>query len=149
MQALLRHRPRIQETASRCRAKLTGHQFIAIRREVQQQSTIFPDKNQDGNSGTHSSCSRANNDLFRFSSVGTKVIPDGGWRFAPACYAAQSVSRRGHSCAVAHHRLPLAALNLHRCALTPRTMRFWHANEKLPVLCSRFHSHRSNKPGAA
>ena len=37
-----------------------------------------------------------------------------GWRFAPACCAAQSVIRRGPGCTVPHHRVPWAAQNLHR-----------------------------------
>ena len=48
-----------------------------------------------------------------FCSVGTNVIPVRRGRFAPACCAAQSVSRRGPGCAVPHHRLPWAALNFH------------------------------------
>ena len=34
-----------------------------------------------------------------------KVIPGRGWRFAPACCAAQSVIRRGPYCSVPPHRL--------------------------------------------
>ena len=48
-----------------------------------------------------------------FCSVGTNVIPVRRGRFAPACCAAQSVSRRGPGCAVPHHRLPWSALNFH------------------------------------
>ena len=51
---------------------------------------------------------------FSFGSFGTKVISVCGWRFAPACCAAQSVIRRGPGCAVPLHRLPWAAVNLHR-----------------------------------
>ena len=56
---------------------------------------------------------QANNYSFCFRSCPTKVIPVRGWRFAPACCAAQSVLRRGPSCAVPLHRLVWAALNLH------------------------------------
>ena len=51
---------------------------------------------------------------FSFGSFGTKVISVCDWRFAPACCAAQSVIRRGPGCAVRLHRLPWAAVNLHR-----------------------------------
>ena len=51
---------------------------------------------------------------FSFGSFGTKVISVCGWRFAPACCAAQSVIRCGPGCAVPLHRLPWAAVNLHR-----------------------------------
>ena len=50
---------------------------------------------------------------FNFCSFGTKIISVCGWRFAPACCAAQSVIRRGPGCAVPLHRLPWAAQNLH------------------------------------
>ena len=56
---------------------------------------------------------QANNYSFCFRSCPTKVIPVRDWRFAPACCAAQSVLRRGPSCAVPPHRLVWAALNLH------------------------------------
>ena len=51
---------------------------------------------------------------FSFGGFGTKVISVCGWRFAPACCAAQSVIRRGPGCAVPLHRLPWAAVNLNR-----------------------------------
>ena len=51
---------------------------------------------------------------FSFRSCPTKVIPVRGWRFAPACCAAQSVIRRGPGCTMPLHRLAWAALNLHR-----------------------------------
>ena len=46
-----------------------------------------------------------------------KVIPVLGWRFAPACCAAQSVIRRGPCCSVPHHRLAQAAQLKHRSGL--------------------------------
>ena len=57
---------------------------------------------------------QANNHSFCFRCCPTKIIPVRGWRFAPACCAAQSVLRRGPGCAVPLHRLVWAALNLHR-----------------------------------
>ena len=56
---------------------------------------------------------RITNYRVSFCSGATEVIPVSGGRFAPACCAAQSVSRRGPGCAVPHHRLPWAALNFH------------------------------------
>ena len=56
----------------------------------------------------------ANNYWFGCCGLRMEVIPVGGWRFAPACCAAQSVIRRGPGCAVPLHRLPWAAVNLHR-----------------------------------
>ena len=56
----------------------------------------------------------ASNCSFSFRSCPTKVIPVRGWRFAPACCAAQLVLRRGPGCAVPLHRLAWAALNFHR-----------------------------------
>ena len=43
------------------------------------------------------------------SVAGKKVIPVRGWRFAPACCAAQSVIRRGPCCAMPLLRLAWAA----------------------------------------
>ena len=59
----------------------------------------------------------ASNYRFGFCGAGTKVIPVPGWRFAPACCAAQSVIRRGPCCAVPHHRLAWAAQLKHRSGL--------------------------------
>ena len=93
----------------------------AIHEQVFQKSEIFFAENSDEDFKTRKPCGRKGNDLFNFSSVGMVVIPVGGWRFAPACCAAQSVSRRGPGCAVPHHRLPWAALNSnHRYELHPR-----------------------------
>ena len=57
---------------------------------------------------------QASNYWLSFRSCPTKVIPVRGWRFAPACCAAQSALRRGPGCALPLHRLVWAALNLHR-----------------------------------
>ena len=59
----------------------------------------------------------ASNYRFGFCGAGTKVIPVRGWRFMPACCAAQSVIRRGPCCAVPHHRLAWAAQLKHRSGL--------------------------------
>ena len=59
----------------------------------------------------------ASNYRFGFCGAGTKVIPVRGWRFAPACCAAQSVIRRGPCCAVPRHRLARAAQLKHRSGL--------------------------------
>ena len=57
---------------------------------------------------------RITNYRASFCSCATEVIPVSGGGFAPACCAAQSVSRRGPGCAVPLHELPWAAQNLHR-----------------------------------
>ena len=51
----------------------------------------------------------ASNCRFSFCGVSTEFMPVCGWRFAPACCAAQSVIRRGLSCAVPSYRLAWAA----------------------------------------
>ena len=65
------------------------------------------------------SCTRipqryTSNYRFSFCKCVTKVMPVRGWRFAPACCAAQSVFRRGPCFALPHHRLAWAALKLPR-----------------------------------
>ena len=57
---------------------------------------------------------RTSNYRFSFRGCPTKVNPVRGWRFAPACCAAQSVFRRGPGYALPLHRLACAALNLLR-----------------------------------
>ena len=57
---------------------------------------------------------QARNYSFSFRSYPTTVIPVRGWRFAPACCAAQPVLRRGPGCTMPLHRLAWAALNLQR-----------------------------------
>ena len=52
--------------------------------------------------------------MFSVCSCSTKVIEVRGRRFALACCAAQSVRRRGPSCAMPLHRFEWAALSLHR-----------------------------------
>ena len=52
--------------------------------------------------------------MFSICSCSTKVIEVRGWRFAPACCAAQSVRRRGPGCATPLHRFEWAALGFHR-----------------------------------
>ena len=51
----------------------------------------------------------ASNYRFGFCGVSTEFKPACGWRFAPACCAAQSVIRRGPSCAMPSYRLAWAA----------------------------------------
>ena len=69
---------------------------------------------------------RAGNCSFR--SNGTEVIPDDGWRFAPACCAAHPVIQRGPCCAVPRHRLPWAA-QVAPQQQTSRTNRFGRSGE--------------------
>ena len=71
-------------------------------------------RNQEQGSYVPTHQRQARNYSFSFRSCPTKVIPVRGWRFAPACCAAQSVLRRGPGCTMPLHRLAWAALNLHR-----------------------------------
>ena len=69
---------------------------------------------EEQRSGAPNEHRQANNYRFSFCNGAKKVISGRGWRFAPACCAAQSVIWRGPGGAVPNHRLPWAALNLHR-----------------------------------
>ena len=71
-------------------------------------------RNQEQRSYVPTRQRQASNYWLSFRSCPTKVIPVRGWRFAPACCAAQSVLRRGLGCVMPLYRLAWAALNLHR-----------------------------------
>ena len=100
---------------------------------------------------------KARNYSFSFLSCSTKVIQVRGWRFAPACCAAQSVFRRGPGCAIPLHRLAWAALNLHRhselCqpSASAGSMKTVHASLSFSVRRSKRCglTHRSTGPIAA
>ena len=71
-------------------------------------------RNQEQRSYVPTHQRQARNYWFSFRSCSTKVIQVRGWRFAPACCAAQSVFRRGPGCAMPLHSFAWAALSLHR-----------------------------------
>ena len=73
----------------------------------------------------------ASNYRFGFCGVGKKVIPVRGWRFAPACCAAQSVIRRGPGCAMPSYRLAWAAQLAAPQQASP-IKRFGNENESVP-----------------
>ena len=71
-------------------------------------------RNQEQKSYVPAHQRKASNYWFNFRSCSTKVILVRGWRFAPACCAAQLVLRRGPGCVMPLYRLAWAALKLHR-----------------------------------
>ena len=113
------HRPQKQNNGSALHLqKWKLPENTALQKQLKPHTTNWPAKRRQEESGqrghvpTHQR--HTSNYLFGFRSCPTKVIPVRGWRFAPACCAAQSVFRRGPSCAKPLHRLAWAALNLHR-----------------------------------
>ena len=95
---VVRKRPR--STSMSSRTQQTGP--LGGRKRNQEQRSYVP------------TCQRqASNYWFSICSCSMKVIQARGWRFAPACCAAQSVFRRGPGYALPLYRLAWAALNLH------------------------------------
>ena len=100
---------------------------------------------------------QARNYSLSFRSCSSKVIQVRGWRFAPACCAAQSVFRRGPGCAIPLHRLTRAALSLHRHnefhqpSASAGSMKTVHASLSFSVRRSKQCglTHRSTGPIAA
>ena len=115
---MLRRRPRIQKNEARSSAATLqtteGPRSKSMPGRPQQTRSASGGKNtQEQRSCAPNHDHPPSNYRFSFDSFGTKVISVCGWRFAPACCAAQSVIRRGPGCAVPLHRLLWAALNLH------------------------------------
>ena len=112
-------RPRIQKNETRSSSATlqttNGPRSKSMPSRTQQTSSSSGGKNtQEQRSCAPNHVHPPSNYRFSFGSFGTKVISVCVWRFAPACCAAQSVIRRGPGCAVPLHRLPWAAVNLHR-----------------------------------
>ena len=88
--------------------------YQAARNKLPCQEAARGTRNQEQRSYVSTHQRPVNNYRFSFRSCPTEVISFRGWCLAPACRAAQSVLRRGPSCAMPLHRLVWAALNLHR-----------------------------------
>ena len=118
--AVSRHRPRKQNSGSaqlwqNCKLPKKRPRSTSMSSRTQQ--TGLPGggkRNQEQRNYVRTHQRQAGNYSLKFCSCPTKIIPVRGWRFAPACCAAQSVLRRGPSCAMPLHQLAWAALNFHR-----------------------------------